>query len=75
MLRGLDFAAHAGELTAVIGPNGAGKTTLLRALAGLLTPAAGAVALDGRAARRWQPAGAAPARSPTCRRSASCTGR
>ena len=49
VLTGLDFTAHAGELTAVIGPNGAGKTTLLRALAGLLPLAAGAASLDGRA--------------------------
>jgi iron complex transport system ATP-binding protein len=32
----------------LIGPNGAGKTTLLRALAGLVTPVAGGVTLDGR---------------------------
>ena len=38
MLRGLDFAAEPGELTAVIGPNGAGKTTLLRALPGCCRP-------------------------------------
>jgi len=36
VLRGLDFVAHTGEMTAVIGPNGAGKTTLLEAVAGIL---------------------------------------
>ena len=36
-----------GGLVAVIGPNGAGKSTLLACLAGLLTPDAGMVALDG----------------------------
>ncbi|MBL8550894.1 MAG: ABC transporter ATP-binding protein [Hyphomonadaceae bacterium] len=34
-------------LVGVIGPNGAGKSTLLLALAGLLRPEKGAVALDG----------------------------
>jgi len=38
-----------GELTALVGPNGAGKTTLLRCLDGELQPAAGGVALGGRA--------------------------
>ncbi|MEO5733888.1 MAG: ABC transporter ATP-binding protein [Rubrivivax sp.] len=33
--------------TAIVGPNGSGKSTLLRVLAGLLTPAAGQVELDG----------------------------
>jgi ABC-2 type transport system ATP-binding protein len=42
-LRGVDFAAEAGELVAVIGPNGAGKTTLLSILAGTLKPDAGTV--------------------------------
>ncbi|WP_324274982.1 ABC transporter ATP-binding protein [Blastococcus brunescens] len=36
-----------GEVLAVLGPNGAGKSTLLRALAGLLTPDDGRVAVDG----------------------------
>lgn len=43
----LDFAAVSGEALAVTGPNGAGKSSLLRIVAGLLPPAAGAIALDG----------------------------
>jgi ATPase subunit of ABC transporter with duplicated ATPase domains len=38
-----DAAAHGGAWVGVVGPNGAGKSTLLRAIAGLLTPVAGAV--------------------------------
>ena len=53
VLSGLDFVAHAGEMTAIIGPNGAGKTTLLRTLAGLLTPDAGILSLDGRPLADW----------------------
>ena len=37
-----------GKVTVIIGANGCGKSTLLRGLARLLTPAAGAVLLDGR---------------------------
>jgi iron complex transport system ATP-binding protein len=44
----IELAVERGELIGVIGPNGAGKTTLLRLLAGLLTPTAGEVFLDGR---------------------------
>lgn len=55
VIAGLDFAARAGELTAVIGPNGAGKTTLLRTFAGLIAPAAGTAALDGRQIVDWRP--------------------
>lgn len=40
-----------GSVTAVLGPNGSGKSTLLRALAGL-TPAEGAVGLDGESLSR-----------------------
>jgi ABC-2 type transport system ATP-binding protein len=42
-LRGVDFAADAGELVGIIGPNGAGKTTLLSILAGTLQPDEGSV--------------------------------
>jgi iron complex transport system ATP-binding protein len=47
IIRGLSLTLHPGELVGVIGPNGAGKSTLLRGLAGLLTPSAGAITLDG----------------------------
>jgi NitT/TauT family transport system ATP-binding protein len=36
-----------GELVSIVGPSGCGKSTLLRCAAGLLTPAAGTVRLDG----------------------------
>jgi NitT/TauT family transport system ATP-binding protein len=36
-----------GELVSIVGPSGCGKSTLLRCVAGLITPASGAVVLDG----------------------------
>jgi ABC-2 type transport system ATP-binding protein len=42
-LKGVSFAAAAGELVAIIGPNGAGKTTLLSILAGIQQPDEGKV--------------------------------
>ena len=53
VLKGVDLAAAAGELTAVIGANGAGKTTLLRTLSGLLPCSAGEARLDQRPLRAW----------------------
>jgi ABC-2 type transport system ATP-binding protein len=47
-LRGVSFAAAAGETLAVIGPNGAGKTTLLSILGGVLAPTSGTVSRDPR---------------------------
>jgi ABC-2 type transport system ATP-binding protein len=43
----LSFEVGAGEIVGLIGPNGAGKTTTLRALAGILRPTAGHLAIDG----------------------------
>lgn len=37
-----------GELIALLGPSGCGKTTTMRAIAGLLTPTSGSIAIDGR---------------------------
>jgi iron complex transport system ATP-binding protein len=48
ILDGVALRAQAGECVAVIGANGAGKSTLLAALAGLLVPDAGSIALNGR---------------------------
>jgi ABC-type nitrate/sulfonate/bicarbonate transport system ATPase subunit len=47
VLAGIDLTVPGGGVVALIGPNGCGKSTLLRVLAGLLTPGAGAVTLDG----------------------------
>ena len=46
VLREVDFAARAGEVTCVMGRNGAGKTTLMKAVMGLL-PATGSVRVAG----------------------------
>lgn len=43
----VSFAVGSGEVLQVTGPNGAGKTTLLRAIAGFLSPASGALRLEG----------------------------
>jgi len=46
-LRDVSFTVRQGESLGVIGPNGAGKSTLLQVLAGIITPSAGDVAVDG----------------------------
>ncbi|QCU78108.1 ABC transporter ATP-binding protein [Citricoccus sp. SGAir0253] len=48
ILRGVDFEARAGQVTALLGPNGAGKTTTLTLAQGLDRPDAGTVELLGR---------------------------
>jgi branched-chain amino acid transport system ATP-binding protein len=47
ILKGVDLTVGKGEIVALIGPNGAGKSTLLKAIAGLLKPKAGTIALNG----------------------------
>ena len=47
-LRGVDIEVHEGEIVALLGANGAGKTTTLRTISGLVRPAKGYVALNGK---------------------------
>jgi iron complex transport system ATP-binding protein len=54
LIRGLNFAARAGNLLAVLGPNGAGKTLLLHTLAGLRATARGLIKIHGRGMGEWQ---------------------
>jgi ABC-2 type transport system ATP-binding protein len=46
-VEGISFAVQAGEVLGLVGPNGAGKTTTLRALAGILVPTRGRLAIAG----------------------------
>lgn len=43
----LSFSAPDGRITGLLGPNGAGKTTTLRMVAGLISPDAGSIEVDG----------------------------
>jgi ABC-2 type transport system ATP-binding protein len=46
-VEGLSFSVAPGEILGMVGPNGAGKTTTMRALAGILTPTRGRLAVAG----------------------------
>ena len=48
VLHGIDLAVGAGEVVTLLGRNGMGKTTTVRSIMGLVKPAAGRIAFDGR---------------------------
>jgi multiple sugar transport system ATP-binding protein len=52
-LRGLDLDVADGEFYVLLGETGAGKTTTLRLIAGLETPDAGRILIDGRDVAGW----------------------
>jgi predicted ABC-type transport system involved in lysophospholipase L1 biosynthesis ATPase subunit len=47
-LRGADVSVRTGEFVSLTGPSGSGKSTLLSILAGLTTPSAGEIVVDGQ---------------------------
>jgi sulfonate transport system ATP-binding protein len=47
VLRDVNFEVQSGEVLAILGTSGCGKSTLLRATAGLDSPSAGSVDIDG----------------------------
>lgn len=53
-----DLHFVAGQMTALVGPSGCGKSTLLRMVAGLETPSAGTITLDGASPQDLQSQGA-----------------
>lgn len=48
VIRDVSLEVARGEAVALLGPNGSGKTTCFYAIAGLITPEAGIVSIDGR---------------------------
>jgi Cu-processing system ATP-binding protein len=52
VLRGVDFALHAGRVTAILGPNAAGKSTVIKVLLGLVRADGGSIAVHGEAVGR-----------------------
>ncbi|RNL64898.1 ABC transporter ATP-binding protein [Nocardioides marmoriginsengisoli] len=51
----ISLSVRPGTVTGLLGPNGSGKSTLLNVVAGLRSPAAGRVLVDGRDLHRMRP--------------------
>jgi ABC-type multidrug transport system fused ATPase/permease subunit len=52
-LSGVSLTIHKGEMIGIVGANGSGKSTLLDLLAGILSPTAGTIDIDGRPQSEW----------------------
>lgn len=48
ILKGISIKVERAEIVTLLGPNGCGKSTLLKAIAGVLLPRSGSVALGGK---------------------------
>ena len=48
VVQAIDFQVPRGTLTTILGPSGCGKTTTLRMIAGLESPSAGRILIDGQ---------------------------
>lgn len=46
----VSFTAESGEILALVGPNGSGKSTTMKCIAGLITPTAGEIIVNGNTA-------------------------
>jgi branched-chain amino acid transport system ATP-binding protein len=56
VLRGVNFAVHAGEIVTVLGPNGAGKSTMSRTISGILRSWRGSIRFKATSIERETPA-------------------
>ncbi|MEM1644610.1 MAG: ABC transporter ATP-binding protein [Ignisphaera sp.] len=55
VLENISLVLEPRKVTCVIGPNGAGKTTLLKVIASILSPSKGAVYIDGKDCKLYDP--------------------